>query len=58
MTAKGLKIQVFGGMLLALGAVTAILARVIGFELDPFYMVIGAAGALLFLYGTVQNHTS
>ncbi len=49
---KGLKIQVFGGALLALGAVTAILARVIGFELDPFYMVISAVGILLFLYGT------
>jgi hypothetical protein len=55
---KGLKIQVFGCVLLLMGAVTALLARVIGFELDPFYIVIGVIGVLLFLYGTLQNHTS
>ncbi|MFA7238581.1 MAG: hypothetical protein WC091_00605 [Sulfuricellaceae bacterium] len=53
---KGIKKQVLGGMLACLGAVTALLARVIGFELDIFYVIISAIGVGLFLYGTVQKN--
>lgn len=53
---RGIKKQVLGGMLVCLGAVTALLARVIGFELDIFYVVISAIGAGLFLYGTLQKN--
>jgi len=53
---RGIKKQVFGGVLVCLGAVTALLARVVGFELDIFYVVIGFVGVCLFLYGTVQRN--
>lgn len=53
---SGLKKQVLGGMLVCLGAVTALLSRVIGFELDIFYVVIGVVGVGLFLYGTLQKN--
>ncbi len=55
---KGLKIQVFGCTLLALGTITALLARVIGFELDPFYIVISAVGTLLFFFGAFATWNS
>jgi len=55
---KGIKKQVLGGMLVCLGAMTALLARVIGFELDIFYVVISVIGACLFLYGTLQKNRS
>ena len=54
--AKGIKKQVLGGMLVCLGAITALLARTIGFELDTFYVVIGIIGGCLFLYGTIQKN--
>ncbi len=47
----------FGGVLLVIGAVMALLARVVGFELSPFYIVISVLGAVLFLFGTLK-HTS
>jgi hypothetical protein len=53
---KGIKKQVLGGMLVCLGAVTALLSRVIGFELDVFYVVISVVGVGLFLYGTLQKN--
>ena len=53
---KGIKKQVLGGMLVCLGAMTALLAGVIGFELDIFYIVISVIGACLFLYGTLQKN--
>jgi len=53
--AKGIKKQVLGGMLVCLGAITALLARTIGFELDIFYIVISLIGGCLFLYGTIQK---
>lgn len=53
---KGIKKQVLGGMLVCLGAVTALLARIIGFELDIFYIVISIIGVGLFLYGTLQKN--
>lgn len=56
MPAKGIKKQVFGGVLFCLGVVTALLSRTIGFELDIFYVVIGIAGAGLFLYGSIQRN--
>ena len=55
---KGIKKQVLGGMLVCLGAMTALLARTIGFELDIFYIVIGIIGACLFLYGAIQKKTT
>ena len=55
---NGIKKQVLGGMLVCLGAMTALLARVIGFELDIFYVVISVIGACLFLYGTLQKNRS
>ncbi|MDO8261747.1 MAG: hypothetical protein Q7T21_00825 [Gallionella sp.] len=54
---KGIKKQVLGGLLLCLGAMTALLARTIGFELDIFYVVISIIGAGLFLYGTIQKNS-
>ena len=54
--AKGMKKQVLGGMLVCLGAITALLARTIGFELDNFYVVISIIGGCLFLYGTIQKN--
>lgn len=53
---RGIKQQVLGGMLVCLGALTALLARVIGFELDIFYILISVVGAGLFLYGTLQKN--
>ena len=55
MPTKGIKKQVFGGVLVGLGGMTAWLARTIGFELDIFYVVISIIGAGLFLYGTIQK---
>ena len=52
---KGIKKQVLGGMLVCLGAMVALLARTIGFELDIFYVVISIIGACLFLYGAIQK---
>lgn len=52
---KGIKKQVFGGVLFCLGAITALLAGTIGFELDIFYVVVSIIGAGLFLYGTLQR---
>ncbi len=58
MSRKRLKKQVFGGVLIGLGVINAILARIIGFELDIFYVILGATGAFIFLYGSIQNNTS
>lgn len=52
---RGIKKQVFGGVLVCLGAVTALLAEAIGFELDIFYVVISFVGIGLFLYGAMQK---
>ncbi len=52
---KAIRKQIFGCMLLGLASITAILAQVIGFELDIFYVVIAATGAGLFLYGTIKR---
>ena len=53
--AKGIKKQVLGGMLVCLGAIAALLARTIGFELDIFYVVISIIGGCLFIYGAMQK---
>lgn len=53
---KGIKLQALGSVLFCLGVMTALLARAIGFELDMFYVVIGIAGACLFLYGSIQKY--
>lgn len=47
--------KVFGVVLVCLGAITALLARAIGFELDIFYVVISAAGACMFVYGSLHG---
>lgn len=53
---KGIKMQVFGAMLVCLGAMTALLSRMMGFELDVFYVAIIFAGAGLFVYGVLQKN--
>ena len=53
---RGIKKQVLGGVLVCLGAITALLSRVIGFELDVFYVLISIIGAGLFLYGAIQKN--
>ena len=53
---RGIKKQVLGGVLVCLGAITALLSRIIGFELDIFYVVISLIGVGLFLYGTLQKN--
>lgn len=52
---KGTKQQVLGGMLAGLGMLIALLSQTIGFELDPFYGVIGVIGAGLLLHGTMRK---
>lgn len=56
MLPKGIKKQVLGGTLFCLGAITALLAKTIGFELDIFYVVISMIGTGLFLYGAIQRN--
>ncbi len=53
---RAMRKQILGCTLLSLGIITAILSRIIGFELDAFYLVISIVGASLFLYGTFQKH--
>lgn len=55
MPPRGVKIQIFGAVLVCLGAITALLARTIGFELDFFYVAIGISGVALFVYGVLQR---
>ncbi len=55
---KGLKKQVFGGVLIGLGVINAILAGLSGYELDSFYIILVATGVFIFLYGCIQNNTS
>ncbi|VAW95855.1 hypothetical protein MNBD_GAMMA20-2432 [hydrothermal vent metagenome] len=54
---KGLKKQVLGVVLISLGAITTLLSRVIGFELDIFYLVISVVGAGLVLIGSLQKRS-
>lgn len=54
----GLKKQVFGLVLVALGVGTALLSKILGFELDSFYIVITVIGIGLFIYGQGQNRRS
>lgn len=49
--------QVLGGVLFCLGAMTALLAGTIGFELDGFYVVVSIIGVGLFLYGAIQKNS-
>jgi len=51
----GIKKQVMGLVLLGLGVITALLARIIGFELDSFYIVISIIGLCLIIYGRWQG---
>lgn len=55
---KGVKMQVLGGVLFCLGVMTALLSRIIGFELDIFYVVISIIGVGLFLYGAVRKKSA
>ena len=54
---KGLKKQVLGVVLISLGAITTLLSRVVGFELDIFYLVISVVGAGLVLIGSLQKRS-
>lgn len=58
MPPKGMKMQVLGGVLFCLGAITALLSRTIGFELDIFYIVISVVGFGLFLYGAALKKSA
>lgn len=51
----GIKKQVLGAMLVCLSAITSLLSRTIGFELDNFYVAISIIGACIFMYGTLQK---
>ncbi len=51
----GAKWQVLGVVTLALSALVALLAQVLGFELDPFYGLLAAAGSGLVVLGTVRR---
>ncbi len=53
--ARAMRKQVFGCMLVGLAGITAILSRIIGFELDVFYVAIGIIGAGLLIHGTFQK---
>jgi hypothetical protein len=55
MPAKGIKKQVLGGVLFCVGAATVLLSRIIGFELDVFYVVMSFFGVCLFWYGATQK---
>ncbi len=54
----GKKKQVLGLVLVVLCLATALLARVLGFELDDFYIVFGVFGVCLFIYGSIQLKSS
>ena len=54
---KGTKQLVLGGVLAGLVLLTVLLSRALGFELDPFYGVIGVAGVALILFGAVRKET-
>lgn len=54
---RGTKQQVLGGALAGLSVLVVLLSRTIGFELDPFYVVIGVLGGCLFLHGASRNRT-
>lgn len=47
----GAKAQIFGAALAGIGLLVILLSRVLGFELDPFYFWVLAAGAACFVYG-------
>jgi hypothetical protein len=54
---KGMKMKVFGVVLICLGAITALLAKTIGFELSIFYVVISVIGVCMFVYGSLHDKT-
>jgi len=54
---KGTKQLVMGGVLVGLGLLTALLSRMLGFELDPFYGAIGILGTVFFLIGAVRKES-
>jgi len=57
MPPEGVKKKAFGVVLVSLGIITALLSKVLGFELDIFYIIITVIGVCLFTYGTIQkNH--
>jgi hypothetical protein len=58
MPSKGLRLQVLGAMLIGLGVITALLSRIIGFELAIFYPVISILGVGLFAYGHITRKNS
>lgn len=51
----GIKKQVLGLVLVALGLATALLSGILGFELDGFYIVITVIGIGLLIHGYRQN---
>ncbi len=51
----GSKIQIFGAVLVCLGATTVLLARTIGFDPDMFYVAFGLTGTALLVDGAAQQ---
>lgn len=51
----GTKQRIIGGVLVALSALIALLSRGIGFELDPFFAMLGVLGVFLFLIGSLRQ---
>jgi hypothetical protein len=51
----GTKQRIIGGVLVALSALIALLSRGIGFELDPFFVMLGVLGVFLFLIGSMRQ---
>jgi len=56
LTPRGVKKQAFGIVLVSLGIITALLSKVLGFELDIFYIVITVFGICLFAYGFIEKN--
>lgn len=52
---SALKTRVFGGVLAGLGAASVLLAAALGFEPDPFYFAMSAAGVGLLLHATMRR---
>ena len=53
----GTKLQVLGGAAIGLSVATAALAEALGFALDPFYYLLGAAGLGLVVFGSWRKKT-
>ncbi|CAG1004158.1 hypothetical protein BURK2_03269 [Burkholderiales bacterium] len=51
----GAKAQILGAALAGIGVLVILLSRGLGFELDPFYFWVLAAGVACFVYGRYRR---